>query len=101
MVYTVIVVIIIIIIIIIIDSVVGIVAVIWDGRRRNFGLISGSIEGFSCTPKRPSGSQVHPASYATGGASYKGAGACIWLFILTSGKVKNGRRCKPSPLQDV
>jgi hypothetical protein len=62
------VVVIIIIIIIIIDSVIGIVAVLWDGRRRNFGLISRSVEGFSCASKRPSGSQVHPASYSTGGA---------------------------------
>ena len=86
---------------IIIDSVLVIVAVLWDGRRRNFGLISGNFDGFSCTHKRPSDSQVHPASYATGGASYKGTGACIWLFIPTSGKVKNEWRCKPSPLHVV
>jgi hypothetical protein len=53
------VVIVIIIIIIIIDSVVGIVAVLWDGRRRNFALISGSVEGFSCIPK------VHPVLRST------------------------------------
>jgi hypothetical protein len=89
------------VIITIIDKVLGIVAVLWDGRRRNFGLISGSVEGYSCTHKRPSDSQVHPDSYATGGATYKGTCACIWLFISASGKVKNEWRCKPSPLQVV
>ena len=71
------VVVIIIVIIIIIDSVVRIVAVLWEGRRRNSVLISGSVEGFSCFPKYPSGTQVHPASHSTGGASYKVAGGCI------------------------
>jgi hypothetical protein len=101
MINTVVVVIIIIIIIIIFDSVVGIVVVIWDGRRRNFGLISASVEGFFFTPKRPSGFQVHPSSYSNDGASYKVAAACIWIIIPTRRKVKNEWRCKPSPLHII